>query len=92
MNTTRDLITIATALLANPHDDHWAYNIHKHTGIPRITIKNTLRKLAQQGHLTAHWETPPPTGRPPRHYHHLTPTGTTHLTTLITNAHPRHKA
>uniref|UniRef100_UPI003F49A9DE hypothetical protein n=1 Tax=Amycolatopsis sp. CA-096443 TaxID=3239919 RepID=UPI003F49A9DE len=91
MRTNRNLTTLATALLANPHAHHWAYNLHQHTHIPRNTLNTQLHHLTQQGHLTNHWETPHPPNRPPRHYHQPTPTGITWLTQLITNAHPHHQ-
>lgn len=63
------------ALAREPDAWRHGYELSLETGLKAGTLYPLLARLADRGWLEAQWETPLPTGRPPRHLYRLTATG-----------------
>lgn len=80
MRRTRALNEVAVALLENPRDRHWGYELSRASGVRSGVIYPLLRRLLEQGLLIDGWEDPAKiSGRPPRRYYQLTDAGRAEL-------------
>lgn len=79
MTRKRALSKHARALLAAllAARDRWShgYELTSSTGIKSGTLYPLLIRLEAQGYLTAEWQQPAASGRPPRHAYRLTAKG-----------------
>ena len=76
MRRTGSLMAVLDALLAEPDDAHWGYQLRRVTGLRSGVLYPILRRLLEAGWLEDGWEDPAAVeGRPPRRYYSLTPTG-----------------
>lgn len=76
MRRTRSLLVVLDALLADPNESHWGYQLRRVTGLRSGVLYPILRRLLEAGWVEDGWEEPAAAeGRPPRRYYSLTPTG-----------------
>ena len=59
----------------DPGELMWGYRLCEQTGLGPGTIYPILERLEAAGHVSARWETPRPTDRPPRRFYEITGTG-----------------
>ena len=64
-----------SALLAEPADWQYGYDLSKQTGLQSGTLYPLLIRLADQGWLETEWRPSEIPGRPPRHVYRLTAEG-----------------
>ena len=64
-----------SALLAEPADWQYGYDLSKQTGLQSGTLYPLLIRLADQGWLETEWRPSEMPGRPPRHVYRLTAEG-----------------
>jgi DNA-binding PadR family transcriptional regulator len=64
-----------SALLAEPADWQYGYDLSKQTGLQSGTLYPLLIRLADQGWLETEWRPSEILGRPPRHVYRLTAEG-----------------
>ncbi len=74
-NISRQTRTALAALLEQPRDWHYGYDLMERTGIASGTLYPMLIRLCDQGNLEARWVPSPHEGRPPRHAYRLTASG-----------------
>lgn len=74
-NISRQTRTALLALLEQPQDWFYGYDLMERTGIASGTLYPMLIRLCDQGNLEARWVASPHEGRPPRHAYRLTPSG-----------------
>ena len=76
MRRTYSLIQVAMALLDEPNDRHWGYELSKRSGVRSGVLYPMLTRMLDEGWLTDGWEDPAQIeGRPPRRYYELTNDG-----------------
>ncbi len=68
---------IIDALLAQPLDWQYGYDLSKRVGLSSGTLYPVLIRLHDRGLLDAKWVEAERPGRPPRHAYRLTPAGVT---------------
>jgi PadR family transcriptional regulator, regulatory protein PadR len=74
-NTSIQTYTVLHALLQTHPTWKYGYDLSKATSLKSGTLYPILRRLHEQGLLSASWEENPIAGRPPRHIYQLTPQG-----------------
>jgi PadR family transcriptional regulator PadR len=81
MRRTQAFIAVATALLDEPDDRHWGYELSKRSGVRSGVLYPILTRMLSAGWLTDGWEDPATLSerRPPRRYYELTEAGRTRL-------------
>lgn len=85
VRVTRNLVKVATVLLATPDDRHWGYQTSRRAGVRSGALYPMLTRLLEYGWLTDGWEDPRTLTerRPPRRYYELTDIGRVELTRII---------
>jgi PadR family transcriptional regulator PadR len=84
MRTTKALVQVALALMAEPTGTHWGYELSKSAGVRSGVLYPMLSRLLAEGWLTDGWEDPATIqGRPPRRYYELTDDGRVRLGGLL---------
>jgi len=84
MRTTKALVQVALALMAEPTGKHWGYELSKSAGVRSGVLYPMLSRLLAEGWLTDGWEDPATIqGRPPRRYYELTDDGRVRLGGLL---------
>ena len=86
MRTTRALIAVAAALMADPRGRHYGYPLSKATGLRSGAMYPLLKRLLDEGWVTDGWEPSDIPGRPPRRYYTLTEAGMVGLGALADRA------
>jgi PadR family transcriptional regulator, regulatory protein PadR len=67
-------LTVLDALLAEPREWKYGYDISRSTGLKSGTLYPILMRLADRKLLETRWETSDP-GKPPRHMYRFTSEG-----------------
>jgi PadR family transcriptional regulator, regulatory protein PadR len=68
-------VSVLQALLTEPGQWHYGYQLGKETGLASGTLYPILIRLAEQHLLETRWEPPQRPGRPARHTYRLTAEG-----------------
>lgn len=63
------------ALLQQPENWRYGYDLTQETGLKSGTLYPILMRLHDQGLLQSEWQPSPESGRPPRHAYRLTVSG-----------------
>lgn len=66
---------VILALVEEPRTWRYGYDLCQRLDLMAGSLYPILRRLADRGILETAWEKDPPAGRPPRHFHRLTPPG-----------------
>lgn len=74
-NSSLQTHTVLHALLQTHPTWKYGYDLSRVTHLKSGTLYPILRRLHEQGLLSARWEESPIEGRPPRHIYQLTETG-----------------
>ena len=72
---SRQTIEVLQALLAQPGEWAYGYDLSSDLGIPSGSLYPILMRLHERGVLEARWVDSPTEGRPPRHMYRLTEEG-----------------
>ena len=80
---------ILEALLAQPLDWQYGYELSKRVGLNSGTLYPVLIRLHDRGLLEAKWVEAERPGRPPRHAYRLTPAGVAFTRALGEDRGPR---
>jgi PadR family transcriptional regulator, regulatory protein PadR len=72
---TLPLLKVLDAMLAEPTQDHWGFELIKSTGLQSGTLYPLLARLESAGWLESGWEAQRTPGRPRRRYYRLTGVG-----------------
>jgi PadR family transcriptional regulator, regulatory protein PadR len=79
MKKTHSLIEVARAIMKNPYDKHWGYELSDKTGLKPGTLSPILARLREAGWLidvpATQWE--------PRRIHEVTELGRKEMTELL---------
>lgn len=88
VNLTQPQVLVAAAMMADPHQRHWGYELSRVAGVRSGVMYPVLRRWLTQGWLSDGWEDPSDTGgsRPPRRYYRITEDGLRELNALIARA------
>jgi PadR family transcriptional regulator, regulatory protein PadR len=89
MRKTQALVQVAAALMSDPSERHWGYELSKLSGIRSGVMYPILQRMLDQGWLTDGWEDQGRIGkakRPPRRYYELTDAGRVALGALVAEA------
>ena len=74
-NVSPQTVRLLQALLEQPAQWHYGYELSKQTGLSSGTLYPILMRLADQHLLETRWEPPQRPGRPARHNYRLTAAG-----------------
>lgn len=72
---SRQTLAVVTALLDQPSEWHYGYEISRQTGLKSGTLYPILMRLAEAKLLETRWQESPEPGRPPRHMYRFTAAG-----------------
>ncbi len=86
MRRTHALVQVALAIMAEPHDKHWGYELSKRAGVRSGVLYPILHRMLDDGWLTDGWEEQTTSDRPPRRYYELTDEGKRELGSLLQEA------
>lgn len=88
MRKTHSLVQVALALMDEPCDRHWGYELMKRTGVRSGVLYPLLGRMLADGWLSNGWEDPEEIDgrRPARRYYELTDKGRRELGGLIAEA------
>lgn len=87
MRKTHALVQVAMALLDDPTDRHWGYELSKRSCVRSGVLYPMLTRMLDEGWLADGWEDPTTIqGRPPRRYYELTDKGRLALGALLQEA------
>ncbi|MBF9134126.1 PadR family transcriptional regulator [Plantactinospora sp. S1510] len=75
-HTSPQTLRLFEALLAEPDQWRYGYDLSKQTELASGTLYPILMRLADQSLLETRWEAAATPGRPPRHSYRLTADGT----------------
>jgi DNA-binding PadR family transcriptional regulator len=68
---SRQTFTLLTALLDEPSEWRYGYDLSRQTGLKSGTLYPILMRLSAGNWLETRWEDSPESGRPPRHMYRL---------------------
>lgn len=74
-HTSPQTVRLFEALLADPRQWRYGYDLSRETGLASGTLYPILMRLSDQSLLETTWEPSDAPGRPPRHTYRLTPDG-----------------
>jgi DNA-binding PadR family transcriptional regulator len=74
-NSSPQTIKLLDALLSQPGEWRYGYDLSKETGLKSGTLYPQLMRLESNGWLEATWEEAPQPGKPARHMYRLTEVG-----------------
>ena len=74
-HTSAQTVSLLQALLTQPDQWHYGYELGKQTALRSGTLYPILIRLAEQHLLETRWEPPQRPGRPARHTYRLTAEG-----------------
>jgi PadR family transcriptional regulator, regulatory protein PadR len=88
MRKTHALVQVAIALLDNPAERHWGYELSKRSAVRSGVLYPMLTRMLDEGWLTDGWEDPTTIQdrRPPRRYYELTDQGRRALGAILQEA------
>jgi PadR family transcriptional regulator PadR len=87
MKRTSTTLAVAAALLEDPDDRHWGYDLTVQAKVSSGTLYPILWRMFEAGWLADGWEDPATTGsRPARRYYTLTDLGRLELTALLSQS------
>jgi len=88
MKMTNASVAIAVALMRQPHDHHWGYDLWKQTGVRSGALYPILARMLEQGWLDDGWEDVSTIRekRPPRRYYVVTDEGMRQLGAMARSA------
>ena len=87
MRKTYSLVQVVMALLDDPADRHWGYELSRKAGVRSGVMYPMLTRMLDEGWLTDGWEDPNTIqGRPPRRYYELTDKGRLELGAVLQQA------
>lgn len=89
MRRTHALVQVALAMLDQPHERLWGYNLSKKARVRSGVLYPMLTRFLNEGWLTDGWEDLAEVRgkkRPPRRYYELTDTGRLALGALLAEA------
>ncbi|HEU5402229.1 MAG TPA: PadR family transcriptional regulator [Terriglobales bacterium] len=81
-------IALLDALLENPSQWRYGYDLSRDTGLASGTLYPILMRLSERGVLEARWEEVHELGRPPRHVYRLTAAGRERARELLASERP----
>jgi len=73
--TSAQTLHLLEALLTQPAEWRYGYDLSRETGLKSGTLYPILMRLAREDWLQTRWENPEIPGRPPRHSYKLTAKG-----------------
>jgi PadR family transcriptional regulator, regulatory protein PadR len=74
-DTSPQTLLVFQALLRQPNQWRYGYDLSKETGLKSGTLYPILIRLTNRGLLETHWQQPERPGRPARHVYRLTSEG-----------------
>jgi PadR family transcriptional regulator PadR len=87
LRTTRALVQVAAALMEQPHERQWGYDLAHRAGVSSNALYQVLARMHERDWLADGWEEVDPTSkRPPRRYYTITPNGMARLGALLAHA------
>jgi PadR family transcriptional regulator PadR len=88
MRRTKPLLSVALALMDEPQERQWGYDLTKRAGVRSGVLYPVLHRMLDEGWLTDGWEDPVSIQgkRPPRRYYELTDEGRVALGGMIHDA------
>ena len=87
MRRTKALVGVAIAIMSEPSEKHWGYELTRKSGVRSGVLYPILGRMLADGWLTDGWEEPGTTGgRPPRRYYELTDRGKRELGAVLAHA------
>ncbi len=88
MRKTHALVEVAMALLEDPTDRYWGYELSKRSGVRSGVLYPMLTRMLDAGWLTDGWEDRAAIQekRPPRRYYELTEEGRRELGAVLQEA------
>jgi DNA-binding PadR family transcriptional regulator len=72
---SRQTLIVIAALLDQPSDWRYGYDLSRQTGLKSGTLYPILMRLSDGKWLETRWEDSPQAGRPPRHMYRLSSDG-----------------
>ena len=82
-NSSPQTIKLLEALLSQPAEWRYGYDLSKETGLKSGTLYPQLMRLEASGWLEAQWEEAPQPGKPARHMYKLTALGQREAPSLL---------
>jgi len=81
-------VQVAMALMADPGERHWGYDLSKRSGVRSGVLYPTLQRMLDEGWLRDGWEEQGEVRgkRPPRRYYELTDKGNAELGAVLSAA------
>lgn len=77
------MVQVAAALMQEPDNRHWGYELAKASGVRSGVLYPILRRMMEEGWLSDGWQDATEAqGRPPRRYYVITDKGKTALGAL----------
>jgi PadR family transcriptional regulator PadR len=88
MKLTNALVQVALAIMSNPDDRLWGYELSKQAAVRSGVLYPILHRMLDEGWLVDGWESLDPAidKRPPRRYYRLTEEGSRQLGALLQSA------
>jgi PadR family transcriptional regulator PadR len=85
---THSLVLIAMALMADPSERHWGYDLSRRSGVRSGVLYPTLQRMLDESWVRDGWEEQGEVRakRPPRRYYELTDKGKAELGGLLSEA------
>ena len=87
LRTTKALVQVAVALMEEPNERHYGYDLAKRAGVNSNALYQVLGRLVERQWLAAAWaQVPEDAKRPPRRYYTITQNGMARLGALLAHA------
>lgn len=87
LRMTHALVQVAAALMEEPHERHWGYDLAQRAGVSSNALYQILARMHEREWLEDGWEQDDPEAkRPPRRYYTITSNGMARLGALLANA------
>ena len=85
---THSVVKVAAALMEDPTERQWGYELSKRTGIRSGVLYPILRRMLEHGWVEDGWEDQAEISakRPPRRYYEITGVGQAALTRILDEA------
>lgn len=87
MRITRTVVLVAAALMEQPHERQWGYDLSQRAGVSSNALYQVVARFHERGWLADGWEKVDPAAkRPPRRYYTITANGMARLGALLADA------
>ena len=87
MKLTHSLLQVMVALMDEPTQQHWGYDLSRRSGIRSGVLYPILHRMLDEEWLIDGWQDASDTnGRPPRRYYLVTPEGMSRMGTILRDA------